>query len=112
MKIFSGNKKTHNNERYSFGNCLQMLYKVLSSGHRCYSLSSRTPYNLTEGVSRVRSRHQLLSLKRNRRVALHGSDCEDNSSGGEEEYTQVRNSFFGAIGLFSSNHYTPCDYSF
>ncbi|XP_029050675.1 LON peptidase N-terminal domain and RING finger protein 3 [Osmia bicornis bicornis] len=68
---------------------IKMLYKVLSSGHRCYSLSSRTPYNLTEGVSRVRSRHQLLSLKRNRRVALHGSDCEDNSSGGEEEYTQT-----------------------
>ena len=68
--------------------CLQVLYNVLSSGYR-YGLPSRTPYNLTEGASRTRSRHQLMNPKRNRRAALNASDCEDNSSGGEEDFTQV-----------------------
>lgn len=66
-----------------------MLYKVLSTGHRRYGVQSRAPYNLTEGASRARTRHQLLNSKRNRRAVLNGSDCEDNSSGGEEEFTQV-----------------------
>lgn len=74
--------------------CLQVLYKVLSSGHRRYSLPSRAPYNLTEGASRTRSRHQLMNPKRNRRAALNISDCEDNSSGGEDEFAQVRIFFF------------------
>ena len=30
------------------------------------------------------------SSNRHRRVALNTSDCEDNSSGGEEDFTQVR----------------------
>ncbi|XP_017760534.1 PREDICTED: LON peptidase N-terminal domain and RING finger protein 3 [Eufriesea mexicana] len=68
---------------------IKVLYKVLSSGHRRYSLPSRAPYNLTEGASRTRSRHQLMNPKRNRRAALNVSDCEDNSSGGEDEFTQT-----------------------
>lgn len=76
--------------------CLQVLYNVLSSGYRRYGLPSRTPYNLAEGASRTRSRHQLMNPKRNRRAALNASDCEDNSSGGEEDFTQV------GIFLFSS----------
>lgn len=84
--------------------CLQVLHKVLSSGHRRYSLlPSRAPYNLTEGASRARSRHQLINSKRNRRAAFNASDCEDNSSGGEEEFTQVR-IFFLSL-LFTVKYY-------
>lgn len=80
--------------------CLQVLHKVLSSGHRRYSLlPSRAPYNLTEGASRTRSRHQLINPKRNRRAAFNASDCEDNSSGGEEEFTQVRVFFLSSVIL-------------
>ncbi|KOX72599.1 LON peptidase N-terminal domain and RING finger protein 3 [Melipona quadrifasciata] len=67
---------------------IKVLYNVLSSGYRRYGLPFRTPYNLTEGASRTRSRHQLMNPKRNRRAALNASDCEDNSSGGEEDFTQ------------------------
>lgn len=78
--------------------CLQVLHKVLSSGHRRYSLlPSRAPYNLSEGASRTRSRHQLINPKRNRRAAFNASDCEDNSSGGEEEFTQVKNFFLSSF---------------
>lgn len=77
---------------------LQVLHKVLSSGHRRYSLlPSRAPYNLSEGASRTRSRHQLINPKRNRRAAFNASDCEDNSSGGEEEFTQVKNFFLSSF---------------
>ncbi|XP_076287505.1 LON peptidase N-terminal domain and RING finger protein 3 isoform X2 [Lasioglossum baleicum] len=68
---------------------VKVLYKVLSVGHRRYNAPSRAPYNLTEGATRTRSRHQLMNPKRNRRAVLQGSDCEDNSSGGEDEFTQT-----------------------
>lgn len=88
--------------------CLQVLHKVLSSGHRRYSLlPSRAPYNLTEGASRTRSRHQLINPKRNRRAAFNASDCEDNSSGGEEEFTQVRIFFLSSLIL---NHFVKYYY--
>lgn len=87
--------------------CLQVLHKVLSSGHRRYSLlPSRAPYNLSEGASRTRSRHQLINPKRNRRAAFNASDCEDNSSGGEEEFTQVKNfvPFFTFVKYYVNLH--------
>lgn len=88
--------------------CFQVLHKVLSSGHRRYSLlPSRAPYNLTEGASRTRSRHQLINPKRNRRAAFNASDCEDNSSGGEEEFTQVRIFFLSSLIL---NHFVKYYY--
>ncbi|XP_043467921.1 LON peptidase N-terminal domain and RING finger protein 3 [Leptopilina heterotoma] len=54
-----------------------------------------TPYNLVEAAIRTkRNRHHLLlplinSNQRHRRATLNTSDCEDNSSGGEEEFTQM-----------------------
>ncbi|XP_033231307.1 LON peptidase N-terminal domain and RING finger protein 3 [Belonocnema kinseyi] len=54
-----------------------------------------TPYNSVENSIRTkRKRHHLLlplmsSSHRHRRAALNTSDCEDNSSGGEEEFTQT-----------------------
>lgn len=93
--------------------CLQVLYKVLSAGQRRYNVPSRAPYNLTEGASRARSRHhhQLMSTKRNRRAILNGSDCEDNSSSGEEEFTQVRISYLQAYGtairMLDRLHFEP-----
>ncbi|XP_017886533.1 LON peptidase N-terminal domain and RING finger protein 3 [Ceratina calcarata] len=68
---------------------IKVLYKVLSSGHRRNNAPSRAPYNLTEGTPKTRSRHQLMNLKRNRWAPMNASDCEDNSSGGEEEFTQT-----------------------
>ncbi|XP_066590063.1 LON peptidase N-terminal domain and RING finger protein 3 [Prorops nasuta] len=67
----------------------RILHKVLSPGiRRQCAVSSRSPYNLMEVASRLRSRHQLMNPKRSRRSCLNSSDCEDNSSG-EEEFTQT-----------------------
>ncbi|KAF7391046.1 hypothetical protein HZH66_009526 [Vespula vulgaris] len=68
----------------------RVLHRMLLADLRRQSvMQQRTPYNLIEGVPRTRSRHQLTNPKRNRRAAFNSSDCEDDSSGGEEEFTQT-----------------------
>ena len=78
----------------------QVLHRLLSNSVRKQrNHIYRMPYDLNEVRTKRNRNHMHYMTNRHRTNHINTSDCEDNSSGGEEDFSQVTYSFIIILNL-------------